>query len=256
MTKLLVSVRSAAEAQLAVDLGVHLIDVKEPTRGSLGAADAETVRAIANVVAHATPLSVALGELSAWVDEWAEEGKPAGRATKTLAARLQKLPQNVRFAKLGLAGMATRSNWSADWQAAVQLLPAHVTPVAVAYADATQADAPSVNAVWREGLRLGCGALLIDTYYKRGQTLLDWLGTDELVAIRRQVHQDGGLLVLAGSLTLAAIERLLPLLPDYVAVRGAACAPNAGRTGSICADALTRLMAKLSAGQSAAVVRQ
>lgn len=241
MTKLLVSVRSAAEARLAVAAGVHLIDVKEPTRGSLGAADAETVQTIADVVPHATPLSVALGELSA--------------AKHDLAARLQKLPQNVRYAKLGLAGMATRSDWSADWHAAVQLLPAHVTPVAVAYADATQADAPSVNTVWREGRRLGCGALLIDTYHKQGQTLLDWLGMDELAAIRRQVHLDGGLLVLAGSLTLAAIERLLPLRPDYVAVRGAACAPNAGRTGGICAEALTRLMDALRPVQPSVVRR-
>lgn len=256
MTKLLVSVRSAAEARLAVAAGVHLIDVKEPSRGSLGAADAETVQAIADVVPHATPLSVALGELSLALGELSEDRRPAGRVFDALAVRLQKLPQNVRYAKLGLAGMATRSDWSADWRTAVQLLPAHVTPVAVAYADARLADAPSVNAVWREGRRLGCGALLIDTYHKRGQTLLDWLSVDELTAMRRQVHQDGGLLVLAGSLTLAEIERLLPLRPDYVAVRGAACAPNDGRTGSICADALTRLMAALSAGQSAAVVRQ
>ena len=38
-SRLLVSVRSAAEAEIALHGGADLIDVKEPTRGSLGRAD-------------------------------------------------------------------------------------------------------------------------------------------------------------------------------------------------------------------------
>ena len=51
MTKLLVSVRDAAEARLAVEAGVDLIDVKEPSAGPLGAAAAETLAEIAAAVA-------------------------------------------------------------------------------------------------------------------------------------------------------------------------------------------------------------
>ena len=40
MTRVLVSVRDALEARIALDCGVDLIDVKEPLRGPLGAADA------------------------------------------------------------------------------------------------------------------------------------------------------------------------------------------------------------------------
>ena len=39
MTRLLVSVRSAAEAEAALSGGASVIDVKEPTRGALGRAD-------------------------------------------------------------------------------------------------------------------------------------------------------------------------------------------------------------------------
>ena len=53
MTKLLVSVRSVAEARIALAGGVDLIDVKEPRRGSLGAADAGI---IAEIVAHVAKL--------------------------------------------------------------------------------------------------------------------------------------------------------------------------------------------------------
>ncbi|MEX0712176.1 MAG: (5-formylfuran-3-yl)methyl phosphate synthase, partial [Pirellulales bacterium] len=46
MTKLLVSVRSLAEARLALAAGVDLIDLKEPARGSLGALDPAVARQI------------------------------------------------------------------------------------------------------------------------------------------------------------------------------------------------------------------
>ena len=51
MTRLLVSVRNVEEAQIAIAEGVDLIDVKEPSRGALGAADPVTLKAIARCVA-------------------------------------------------------------------------------------------------------------------------------------------------------------------------------------------------------------
>ena len=99
MTKLLVSVRSAAEAQIACESGVDLIDVKEPARGSLGAADPATMDAIVRQVAGRRPLSVALGELT----------EPAALSA-AFAGR-------VKFAKFGLAGGAALPNWQESWQA-------------------------------------------------------------------------------------------------------------------------------------------
>ena len=63
MTGLLVSVRSAAEARAALLGGADLIDVKEPLRGSLGAADADRLREISEVVSGQLTLSAAWGEL-------------------------------------------------------------------------------------------------------------------------------------------------------------------------------------------------
>src|SRR5689334_14696969 len=63
MTKLLVSVRDAAEARDAVEAGADLIDVKEPQAVSLGAAAPQIVAEIIQAVAGRRPVSVALGEL-------------------------------------------------------------------------------------------------------------------------------------------------------------------------------------------------
>ena len=62
---LLVSVRSVAEAQEAVAGGAAIIDVKEPSRGPLGRADADVTAAIAEAVAGRAQLTVACGELVA-----------------------------------------------------------------------------------------------------------------------------------------------------------------------------------------------
>ena len=57
---LLVSVRSAAEAITALEAGADVIDVKEPSRGALGAADCETIAAVVRAVAGRAPLRLHL----------------------------------------------------------------------------------------------------------------------------------------------------------------------------------------------------
>jgi uncharacterized protein (UPF0264 family) len=63
MTKLLVSVRSAEEAGLAIAGGADLIDVKEPLEGSLGAASPTVIDEVLDRVGGRGPVSVACGEL-------------------------------------------------------------------------------------------------------------------------------------------------------------------------------------------------
>src|SRR5262245_44632800 len=60
---LLVSVRSAEEAEAALAGSADLIDVKEPSRGSLGRADEATIAAVMRAVGGRRPVSAALGEL-------------------------------------------------------------------------------------------------------------------------------------------------------------------------------------------------
>ena len=50
MTGLLVSVRNALEAEFAARGGANIIDVKEPARGPLGCADAQTLRNICDAI--------------------------------------------------------------------------------------------------------------------------------------------------------------------------------------------------------------
>jgi hypothetical protein len=209
----LVSVRSAAEALVAMAGGADLIDVKEPSRGSLGAVDPEVLSEICDAVGGRLPISAALGELAEF----------------PVAKRRSDFPANLAFAKLGLAGSAR--DWRRRWQAAIADFPPHVRPVAVAYADWQSAGAPSPFEVLQAASDAGCPYLLIDTWDKSRGSLLAHLTMKELHIIGFRASTGNVELVLAGSLDLDSIAQVLRLAPAYVAVRGAACL--GGRTNAI-----------------------
>lgn len=233
MTRLLVSVRNAAEARVAVDAGADLIDVKEPDRGSLGAADLPTLREVCRAVAGRRPCSAALGELL------------------DLSFSPDELPPGFSYAKLGLAGCAGRTGWQSEWAAALATFPADVQSVAVVYADWEAAAAPNPEAVLDAAAEQGCAALLIDTYQKRGLGLFDLLPAGHLTPLLARARSHGMLTVLAGSLTPESIPAALSLSPDFVAVRGAACAGD--RRSAISAhrvNALARIFHQVPSAQN------
>ena len=200
MARLLVSVRSAAEAVAALQGGASVIDVKEPDRGPLGRADPAAWRAVRAVVPEDVPVSVALGELS-------DPARPMSDC------------QGITYRKLGLAGAGP--DWLARWLDYRRAAGPGPGWIAVAYADWDAAQAPDPNAVLDAALTIGCAGLLLDTWRKDRPAPVDETWVRPWFDRARQ----GGLMVaLAGGLDVAAIRRLAPLEPDLFAVRGAACA--------------------------------
>ena len=236
MTGLLVSVRSGEEARLALEAGVDVLDVKEPAHGSLGAADRATMGEIVALAADRVPLSVALGELVTLADE------PPGAS----------LPAGVRYAKLGLSQCTGQSDWAKGWAAWAAALPEGVAPVAVAYADAHLAASPPEEEVLAVAACYGAAAVLVDTFDKQAGNLLTHWSADRLQRFLSAARQVNMPVVLAGSLTLPQIERLLPLQPWLVAVRGAAC--QAGRESPLDFDRLQRLVRAVRSHRSADMV--
>jgi uncharacterized protein (UPF0264 family) len=227
MTKLLVSVRDAAEALVAADAGVDLIDIKEPRRGSLGAAVPDDIREIAAVIAGRAPLSVALGELADWDD-----------SSPSLMRAISQAPA-IRFAKLGLAGLGAERDWQTRWRNAWTGLPAGMGRVAVAYADWRRAKAPTPTAILRAAERHDCKAVLVDTFDKHSGTLVDLWPLEQLSRWVRTIQRAGLIAVVAGSLARGTIGAVAALDPDYVAVRGGVC--RGGRDGTICPHCICSL---------------
>lgn len=211
MVRLLVSVRNADEARIACDAGAHVIDVKEPTRGSLGRPDPDVVERVCDRVGHRALTSAALGELR----------------EASMWQHVATIPERVTYAKLGLAGCTDMADWRDVWARAITCIRATAVAVAVAYADWRSARAPSPMDVLGHGARLGCGCLLVDTFDKTRGDLLDHLDEEDLAQLMGACRVRGVSTALAGSLSIRTIPRLLPLAPDFVAVRGGVC--RAGR---------------------------
>lgn len=235
-TRLLISVRTAREARLIADLPVGVIDVKEPRRGALGCPTAKTLSDIRRAIADGPALSVALGELT--------DPPPMDRLSKALPG--------FHFAKLGLAGALKLPDWTQQWRDIVSRLPPQTIPVAVAYADWRECDAPPPERVLAVASELNCGVMLFDTFDKTAGDLFHWIGDHELTQWIERIHRHEMLVALAGSLAGESLDRCLELQPDFMGVRGAVC--RAGRSGTLCRKLAAALCARLTATESPAVV--
>ena len=237
--RLLVSVRSAAEVGAALAGGADIIDAKEPSRGGLGAVDAETLGVIVGRLPAGVPLSVALGDLTgrAGVEE------NVRRLAVTRAG-------GELFLKLGFAGLAEESHVedliAAAVGAAARKEP-HSTPavVAVAYADWSRVGAPAPEAVMRAAERAGATGVLLDTSVKDGRALFDWISEPAMGSWIRDAQAAGLMAAVAGSLTADTLPLLRDLHPDVVGVRGAAC--EGGRLGRVSASRVRALRRALDA---------
>jgi uncharacterized protein (UPF0264 family) len=232
--QLLVSVANEAEAVAAMAGGADLIDAKDPLAGPLGPVSLEALRAIHGRVGGALPVTAALGDAS---DEASVEA--VARAFASAGAT---------FVKLGFAGNRSGARAAASLAAAVLGTKAQngrCGVVAVAYADADKADAPSPTAVVAAAWRAGAAGVLLDTADKRGPGLCTLFTPSDLAAWVKDARDAGLLVALAGRLTAEDIPCVRDTGADIVGVRGAACA--GGRTGHI-ASAQVKMLADLVRG--------
>lgn len=244
--QLLVSVRSADEADAAADGGAEIIDVKEPANGALGMADFDVSWSIANRLllrSPAVPLSLALGELLDW------ERIPPDRPSLDVLQQMTASLPALQWLKCGLAGCATEPDWQVRWQALRTAAGAGVGGrvgwVAVAYADAARVAAPDVAAVLRAALETHAAALLIDTCIKDETRLFDWLSAAQLRAVCAECRRGQLKVALAGRVMHEDIPQLMEIAPDIVAVRGAVCS-GGDRSGRVSAVRVSELRASLA----------
>jgi uncharacterized protein (UPF0264 family) len=237
----LVSVRNAEEALAALAGGADVIDVKEPARGPLGAADLATIADVVRVVAGRAPVTAAAGELS--------EFNTAGPFRSGDFA-LSKL-DGVALVKLGLASCADRVDWPADLRRAMGSLPGDVMFAAVVYADWQLANSPQPDTILAAAVELGCPAVLVDTWNKSGGSLLDQWSREAIRTFVERAHAAGQFVALAGSLSLEDVREAADFGSDLIAVRGAAS--EGGREGVVSQRLVSALREQMDRVASAVV---
>lgn len=214
---LLVSVRSLAEAKLASQSNISILDVKEPSDGPLAPAGKEVWERIAEFNAGRIPLSAALGEFHQGIE---------------VAAAV---PKQFRFAKVGPSGSLSIENLHGRWQEIRSRLSPDIELVAVAYADHRAASCPAPDEVFGLAAKIGLKTWLVDTFEKDGKSTLDHLSGTELLSISAFAKQYGAKWVLAGSMRIEMLEgiRLAKICPDLFGVRGDVCMESRGSELSV-----------------------
>ena len=234
---LLVSVRSAEEAVVALAAGAAIIDVKEPSRGPLGRADADVTAAIVTAVDGRAAVTLACGEL-------ADGAAEIPRHFQDVCLRLGPRVRRPVAVKAGPAGLRPEA-WPAAFSSLARTMPVGVGVVAVAYADSAAAASPDPEEIMAFA-KPAASAVLVDTFDKAGPGLFGLV--DEAV-IRRwtALSRAAGLpLALAGRLSGLEVALAFRLGSNVVGVRSAAC--DAGRLGRIDGRRVAELVASGPAG--------
>ncbi|MGC8469026.1 MAG: (5-formylfuran-3-yl)methyl phosphate synthase [Acetobacteraceae bacterium] len=202
MTALLASVRSLAEATIALAGGVDVLDLKDPSHGALAALPQTVIAAVVSAFRGRVPISATAGDLVM------EPAMVVGRV-----AAIASL--GVDFVKIGLRPEGD----AATTAAAVGRTGLPV--VAVLFADLAP-DLLSPEALARAGFR----GVMLDTAGKSAGGLRSHRSAAELAAF---LARAAGLFAgLAGSLRDPDVAPLLALAPDLLGFRGALCAGGRG----------------------------
>jgi (5-formylfuran-3-yl)methyl phosphate synthase len=229
--RLLVSVRSAAEASAAIEGGADIVDAKDPEAGALGAVSLEVLRKIRSAVAARRPVTAAIGDAT-------DESTVERRARDFAAA-------GARFVKVGFAGIADTSRIVALAAAARRGVLAGAAGraelVIAAYADADRAATLPPSAFIDIAVSAGARGVLLDTADKTGPGLRLLVDRRALTAWVSRAHEHKLCVALAGKLGAEDLSLVRDAGADIAGVRGAAC--DDGRTGRVSADRVRRLCA-------------
>ena len=203
MTGFLASVNGLEEADIALQAGADVIDLKEPARGVLGAVPVSTLRTVVKLIAGQRLMSATVGDL------------PSDPAVVSQAVAEIAAP-GVDIVKVGLFDRAHRSTL---FQALAAQAQSGARLVVVLFADREPKPEGALTEIAQSGLM---GAML-DTVDKQGRSLRDCCSDLQLAGFVKKGKELGLVTGLAGSLRNEDIEPLLHLGPDYLGFRGALC---------------------------------
>jgi uncharacterized protein (UPF0264 family) len=223
--RVLVSVRTVAEALVAAQAGVDFIDLKEPRAGALGALPVEAVREIVGILRSSAPhipISATVGDIELAHGPSSMQSLPQS-IQRALSVARAIAACGVDLVKIGVpGGEATRDAalaWLGAMRAAIhhQTIGAPVLPVLLA-------DAGIDTAVLQAACQGPFAGIMLDTAAKRSGSLFDCMTVSDLQDFITTARRAGRMAGLAGALRMQHMGLLRTLAPDFAGFRSAVCA--------------------------------
>ena len=215
MTSLLFSVINAVESA-QIKAVADVVDVKDPSKGPLGAPDIRVVAEVVKEVGGTVPVSASLGD--------ADFNNITGHVQLAKAF----VGEGVWIVKIAVSRLSP-----AEAEYVIKklrdTLPDRVKIVATAYADESPAGYLFDFAAIASSS--GADGVLLDTAVKNGLSLLDHVDEDTLKGFVSASHTAGLFVALAGSLGVGDLESLARVNPDYAGFRSAIACNGRGASG-------------------------
>ena len=219
--KLLVSVVNRTEALESIKGGAHILDVKNPKEGSLGANFPRIIKQVKEIVPKNVEVSATLGDL------------PNLPGTASLAA-LGAAVSGADYVKTGLFGVKNSEEATTlmnEVCMAVKECNRGVKTIVAGYADFRTVGCVNPLELPAVAHRVEADGVLVDIKVKNGKNkLFNFLTDEKLKEFVKEAHNHNLIVALAGSLDKQDIPRVYDLAADIIGVRGAVCT-NKNRLG-------------------------
>jgi uncharacterized protein (UPF0264 family) len=218
--KLLVSPMDVIEAKAAVEGGADIIDIKNPSEGSLGANFPWVINEVKEAIPEGLEVSATLGDI---------DNRPgfASLAAYGLATL------NVDYVKAGLLMGRKKEAEKLTTSIVRAVERSDIKVVLAGYADYKNIYSVHPLEIPDVARISGAQGVMVDTYAKNGTTLFEHMAPEELQGFVDSGKECGLTVALAGSLQADHMPTLKELSPDIIGVRGAVCRDNDRVSGKI-----------------------
>ena len=221
MTQLLISVKNVAEALLAFEAGVDIIDLKDPNVGALGALSVHQTTQIIQAINEQKTIGLNAPNLALISATVGEQHIDLNNLISEIQARYVL---GVDLIKIAVSELFYTEHFLNQMQS---LTRNGMQLVAVFFADK-----PIDLALLVTLKKIGFFAAMLDTQMKQ-QNLLQAQTANELQMFTQKCHQNDLQSGLAGSLQAQHLENLIQFNSTYIGFRGGAC-ENLARQNKLC----------------------
>jgi uncharacterized protein (UPF0264 family) len=229
--KVLISIRSLEELQPALEGKADIIDLKNPSEGSLGAAVPSFIKKVKKLALNDL-VSAAIGDM------------PNLPGTAALAA-LGAATSGADYVKVGLFGVTNEKEGIkllTEVVNAVKEYNSNVIVVGAGYADSRSFGGVDPMKIPNIVKSAGAKVAMLDTATKDGRKLFDFLNYIELKSFVDNAHNLNLLAALAGSLDPEDLFIINKLGTDITGFRGAACSNKDRNTGIVTTERVANIM--------------
>ena len=214
--KLLISPKNVSEAKITILSGVDYIDCKNPEEGSLGANFPWIITQMKELIP-----SNSYQKLSATIGDF-----PYLPGSASLAA-LGAAFSGADIIKVGLKGPQNLEEGIRMMKKIVKAVKdfnQEIKIVTAGYADQRKLKkSPDPFLIPIIASESGSDIAMLDTYFKDGSNLFDFLNEDQLIEFTSIGKQHGIQIALAGNLRTSDINQIKSISPDIIGVRSVVC---------------------------------